>query len=260
MQNRSSAPSHSSGRSSANLVRLEDMDDFRVADGSPDIRGWSVLTADGQRAGRVESLIVDLSAMQVRFLDVHLDRDSMHLQEERHVLVPIEQAQLDKGSDDVHLEGMSASQLVTLRAYQPGAEIDSGSSLGRDSASAADQAERHLTLSEEEMRIGKRQTQAGEVEVRKTVETEHLSTQVPVSHEEVSIERRAIQPGSGQTGTISEDEIRIPLMGEEAVVEKRVVPREEVVISKKTVHGEQTVDAELKRERLDVNETNRSRR
>jgi uncharacterized protein (TIGR02271 family) len=56
------------------------------------------------------------------------------------------------------------------------------------------------------------------------------------------------------------DEIRVPLMREEAVVEKRPVVKEEIVIGKKVVEEQQTVEAEVRREEFDINDpTNRTR-
>lgn len=113
--------------------------------------------------------------------------------------------------------------------------------------------DQRLTLAEEELRVGKRQVQAGEVQLRKSVETHHVSEQVPLMREEITIERRPITADSGATGNveISENEIRIPLMAEEAVVEKRTVGVEEVTLRKHQVTEEETVEADLRRERLD---------
>ena len=41
------------------LVPLKELDDFRVADGEPDIRGWNVYTATGREIGDIEDLLVD---------------------------------------------------------------------------------------------------------------------------------------------------------------------------------------------------------
>ncbi|MEG3193797.1 YsnF/AvaK domain-containing protein, partial [Lysobacter sp. D1-1-M9] len=101
---------------------------------------------------------------------------------------------------------------------------------------------------------------AGEVDVRKTVETERVAKTVPVSHEEVTVERRPVTGATPRGGKISEDEVRIPLSAEEAVVEKRTVPKEEVVIRKQTVQGEQKVEADLKRERVDVDKNANARK
>jgi len=111
--------------------------------------------------------------------------------------------------------------------------------------------EARLTLSREELAVGKQQVQAGEVALRKTVETEHVRENVPVSREEVRVERRPLSADSAADVDIGEDEIRIPLTREEVVVEKRAVPVEEVVLRKDVVTEERAVEADLRRERLD---------
>ncbi|HEV2148342.1 MAG TPA: YsnF/AvaK domain-containing protein [Longimicrobiaceae bacterium] len=126
--------------------------------------------------------------------------------------------------------------------------------LERDRTLRDDQAERdaRLTLSEEELAVGKRRMEAGEVEIDKRVETRHVSEQVPLSHDEVTIERRPIEPGMHASARIAEEEIRVPLSEEEAVVQKRVVPKEELVVRKQQVEETEMVEADLRRERVDV--------
>jgi uncharacterized protein (TIGR02271 family) len=244
----------------AHLRRLDDLDDFTVADGDPDVRGWDVRTADGRKAGKVDDLVVDTNAMQVRYLDVELDRSELRLDDDRHVLVPIANARLDDDNDDVLLGSMTADQVVALQPFPHDQPIGASTAPAAPSTDprqfygkrGGTGAVQRVTLSEEQLRVGKRATEAGEVDVRKTVETEHVSQQVPVMHEEVTIERRALSPDASTNASISEDEVHIPLTAEEAVVEKRAVAREEVVISKKMVEGEQTVEADLRKERVDV--------
>ncbi len=76
-------------------------------------------------------------------------------------------------------------------------------------------------------------------------------------HEEVHIDRRPAQAGASTSARIGKDEITIPVMGEEVVVQKRVVPVEEIVISKSVVRDTETVEADLKREKIDVDRTGR---
>ena len=121
-------------------------------------------------------------------------------------------------------------------------------------------SEQRLTLSEEQLSVGKRQVSAGEVQLNKRVETEHVRESVPVMREEVTIERRPLSANADINADIGEDEIRIPLMAEEVVVEKRVVPTEEVIVSKRAVQEEKTVEADLRRERVDYDENDISRR
>jgi uncharacterized protein (TIGR02271 family) len=126
--------------------------------------------------------------------------------------------------------------------------------------------ERRLTLSEEELAVGKRQQRAGAVEIDKHVETEHVREAVPVTREEVSVERRPVSGEMHGSARIEEDNIRIPVREEEAVAEKRVVPREELVVKKHQVQGRETIEADLRHERADVHregqvrESDRNRR
>ncbi len=127
-----------------------------------------------------------------------------------------------------------------------------------ESSEAGDADETRLTRAEEELEIGKRRVQAGEVNVHKHVETEHVTRPVTTRREEVTIERRPISAdrasGHGSTATeIGDDsEIRIPITEEELVVEKRAVVKEELVIKKHMVTEDETVEADLRKERIDI--------
>ena len=300
-----------------NLGRLSEMDDFQVADGYPDIRGWEVKSSDGRTVGEVKDLIADTAAMRVRYLDVEVDRTIGELaqdattpgDQERHVLLPIGIVRLDDAGDDVLVDGYTAAQIAGLPRYTGGAVSSdyertlharrydtgantadmaaagtaAGSAVGagltgapvmsplredridydhpdfddqrafagrrRDRANTMDREDR-LTLAEEQLAVGKQTVQAGEVGVRKTVETEHVRETVPVMHEEVTIERHPISASDARDVRIGEDEVRVPVMREEIVAEKRVVPREEVIVRKQAMTENREVDADLRRERL----------
>ena len=258
------------------IAPLGELDDFKVADGDPDIRGWDVTTQDGRRVGEVDELLVDTGAMKVRYIAVELDDDVAG--SDRKVLVPIGAAQLDDDDDRVLVIGISAEQFSTLPEYRREAfdrdyESSLLSSYDRDHRTEDDlYASRHfddrnffgarrgarearVTRSEEELNIGKRQVQAGEVEVRKTVETEHVRQPVTRMREEVTVERHAAQGQQSGDIEIGEDEIRIPVVEEEVVVEKRPVVKEEIVVKKHAVTDEQAVEADVRRERIDVDDS-----
>ena len=240
MHNHSENNSRMSG---VHLAPLGQLDNCRIADGEPDIRGWNVHTLDGCTAGKVDDLIVDTDARKVRYMDVKLDRKELGLSEDRHVLVPLDDARLDPRSDDVLLESTTREQLSRMQAMDRDT-LASMQSTRRDSS--------RMTLSEEQLRVGKHVTESGAVDVHKTVRSQRMEKDVPVMHEEVEVERRPLSAESSTRATIREDEIHVPLRSEEAFVEKRTVPREEVVIRKKLVAGEQHVEADLRHEQVDV--------
>lgn len=117
--------------------------------------------------------------------------------------------------------------------------------------------EQVVTRSEEELAVGKRSVEAGAVNVRKTVETEHVREQVPVTREEVTVERRPVSDVRAGDATIGADEIRVPVREEEVIAEKRPVVREEIVVRKHAVQETETVEADLRKERVDVEDTTR---
>ena len=86
------------------LVHLADVHDLRVAEGDPDIRGWAVRTAGGEKVGTVKDLIVDTVLMKVRYIEARIDRETLNSSGDRYVLIPIGTARLDDAKDDVYLD------------------------------------------------------------------------------------------------------------------------------------------------------------
>lgn len=99
------------------VVPLDQLDDFEIADGDPDIRGWDVHTADGRRIGEVDDLLVDRLAMKVRYLDVDLDDEIDRADDDRHILVPIGYARLDEDDDRVVVDTLSRDDLAAMPLY-----------------------------------------------------------------------------------------------------------------------------------------------
>jgi hypothetical protein len=89
---------------SPRLVHLADVHDLRVADGDPDIRGWDVCTAGGEKVGTVKDLIVDTRLMKVRYIEARIDRETLNSSDDRYVLIPIGSARLDDAKDHVYLD------------------------------------------------------------------------------------------------------------------------------------------------------------
>jgi uncharacterized protein (TIGR02271 family) len=247
------------------VVPLNRLDGYAVADDDPDIRGWEVISADGIRIGAVDQLLVDTEAMKVRYLDVRMVAAS-----DRHALIPIGYARLEEDRSRVFVDNLVSTQVATLPAYAHGrvaGDMDTEFTRRFGAPPATNhRAERtRIVRSEEELAVGKRRTEAGEVQVHKTVETEHVRRPVQLAHEEVTVERRPItDPARAASASgearIQGGEIHVPLMAEEAVVEKRVVPKEELIVRKHEVQEREVVEADLRRERIGVDRQGDARR
>ncbi len=112
-----------------------------------------------------------------------------------------------------------------------------------------------MTRSEERLRVGTESVQAGRARLRKYVVTENVSTTVPVSHEEVRLEREPITEANRDAALsgadISEEEHELTLHAERPVVAKETVPVERVRLSTETVTEEQQVNEQVRKEQID---------
>lgn len=245
------------GADLSNLTPLSALHDYDVSDDDSDVRGWDVIASDGKKIGEVEELLVDTSARRVRYLVVDVDTSLRSgMGQGGNVLIPVEGARLDDRNNKVLVSSVGSTNLSSLSAYDSSQFQRGSMSRGTETSArqrvGREEGEAHLTLSEEELAVGKRRESAGEVEVHKRVETERVRESVPVMREEVTVERRPVAPGTNPSARIESDEIHVPLTREEVVVEKRVVPKEELVIKKHQVQGEELVEADVRRERAEV--------
>ena len=118
----------------------------------------------------------------------------------------------------------------------------------------------NIRLYGEVLRVHKDRVSRGEVRLRKEVHTDMQTIQVPVTREELVIERVAADGQMATGGTadaFSEREIRIPLSEEHASVEKQAVLREEVRVGKREVSETESFNESVRSEELKVeDETN----
>ncbi len=115
----------------------------------------------------------------------------------------------------------------------------------------ADEDELRVQRSEEELRAGTREREAGAMRVRKRVRTDRESIEVPTKHEEVSVERVPVS-GEATEAQIGEEEVEVPVTEEEVVTDKRAVAKEEVRLRKDVVEETEVVEDDVRREEVDV--------
>ncbi|MFF5387895.1 DUF2382 domain-containing protein [Streptomyces sp. NPDC013012] len=131
-----------------------------------------------------------------------------------------------------------------------------GFTAGTAAGRAADTGDDAMTRSEEQMHVGVERTEAGRVRLRKYVVTEEVQQTVPVSHEEVRIEREPITDANRDEALsgaeITEAEHEVILHEERPVVETRTVPVERVSLKADEVTEEQTVSGEVRKEEIEV--------
>lgn len=112
-----------------------------------------------------------------------------------------------------------------------------------------------MRLHEEHLSIDKEQKQTGKVNVEKHIVETQERVEVPVEHEEVYIERRAVDETAAGDIVDDGEKIHILVMEERVEVTKRPVVSEEIVVGKRKVTDTELVNETVRREKADIQRT-----
>jgi len=154
---------------------------------------------------------------------------------------------VDAGADTANAMDILKRYKADVRSARSGAAPTPAPVAGNDT-----QGDREMQLRAERLQVDKQRVGYGEASVRKEVVTETQTIDVPVSHEELVIERHAVNSDKAG-GTIGQnEEIRIPLSEERVNVSKSTVVTEEVEVGKRQVAGVERVSDTVRHEELIV--------
>ncbi|MBT2530905.1 YsnF/AvaK domain-containing protein [Arthrobacter sp. ISL-48] len=121
-----------------------------------------------------------------------------------------------------------------------------------------------MTRSEERLNVGTERQAMARVRLRKYVTTENVQQTVPVQREEVRLEREPITDenrGAAMAGPdLSDEEHEVVLHEERPVVDKETVPVERVRLDKDTVADDVTINEEVRKERIETDGIDDTRR
>ena len=172
----------------------------------------------------------------------------------------------ERRSEDYYGERRSEDVATDGVEREPGEYRDRPTSSDRADAAArdtrgargddvGDEDEMRVQRSEEELRVGTREHETGSVNVRKRVRTEREQVRVPRKREEVHVERVPVEGRERVSeDEIGDDEIRVPVIEEEIVVEKRPVVKEELRIRKDVVEDEEIIEEDVRKEEVEIDD------
>jgi uncharacterized protein (TIGR02271 family) len=238
-------------------------------------QGRNLIDRDGDKVGSIGDIYLDERTGRPEWLAVNTGLFGSNVSfvptaearaDGNDVRVPYEKSHI-KDSPNVEADG-ALSEEEEARLYrhygvayddEPVATTDRDRDLDRGTVGrdvSGPETDDAMTRSEEELRVGTTQREAGRARLRKYVVTENVTKTVPVQREEVRIEREPITDANVDDALegpeISEEEHEVTLRAEEPVVEKRVVPKERVRMDRDTVTEETQVDEELRKERIEA--------
>jgi uncharacterized protein (TIGR02271 family) len=268
---------HETGETGGGLTPTSSYDEGRFI-------GYEVVDRDENKVGTIESAWLDETGdpayLSVRTGWLGLGRShivpaqNVHLSEERgHLKVPYTLDQIKEAPEfDTNAElqpedeericshyGRYGFRREGWLEHRPAAERTERPPVieGRERTTETT-GEQRMKLKEEEVRVGKREVEAGGVRLRKVVRTETVNQPVELKREDIVIERT---PGKGgrTSEQFGEQEIYVPLRREEAVVSKEARVREEVRVGKREDREKQNVSETVRKEDVQVEREGESR-
>ncbi|SDB46139.1 PRC-barrel domain-containing protein [Flavobacteriaceae bacterium MAR_2010_188] len=125
------------------LHNLDELSDYKVADGYPNVKGWSVKDKDNRVIGEVENLLVNLEAQRVVYLDVEVDktildanydpysssahsevREFINKDGENHVIIPIGLVDINEAQKFVYTQTVDHRTFAETKRYRQGSDIN----------------------------------------------------------------------------------------------------------------------------------------
>jgi stress response protein YsnF len=228
------------------------------------LRGAPVLDSSGEKIGSVEEVFYDEQTKRPEWIGI-----GTGFLGTKRVLVPLEGASVEgdsvsvryskdqvKDSPDIDSDEISQERERELYSYygiQPSeapSETVLPASGGDDMGDVVSDAD-SVTRSEEELRVGTQEREAGRARLRKWVETEPVQMDVELQRETARVTRERIdQPVD--PSVIGEDEAEVTLREEQPVVAKEAVAKERIGLDKDVETERETVSGEVRKERVEV--------
>ena len=217
--------------------------------------GYEVYDRDGDKIGKVDDLFVDENdapeyiGVKMGFLGTRSTLIPWEVatvdENDRRIEVSVDKAQAKEGPAFDDDEDITPD--YEERVYSHYGLSSPRGSTNRDAYGdyyGDDEDELRVERSEEELRAGTREREAGRMNVRKRVLTDREQVKVPTRHEEVSVERVPVdEERSG--AEIGEDEVSMPVVEDEVVVDKRPVVKEEIDVDDQTTVRGRDRDVDL---------------
>ncbi|EYR63145.1 photosystem reaction center subunit H [Actinotalea ferrariae CF5-4] len=243
--------------------------------------GTTVRSSDGDKIGKVGQVYFDDVTGQPAWVTV-----ATGLFGSNESFVPVDSADVRDGELTVPFSKDKVKDAPNVAADQHLSEAEEAelyryygveySSAGTDTYAQTDTTDysktaRHgddvddaMTLSEERVDVGTERVETGRARLRKHVVTENVTKTVPVTREEVRIEREPITDANRDRAVdgpeITENEHEVVLHEERPVVHKETVPTERVRLGTEQVTTEETVSEQVRHEEIDTERDGGNRR
>ena len=125
------------------LYYINELSDYKISDGYPDVRGWDVKDIDNRVIGKVDNLLVNTDAERVVYLDVEVNnsiidanhdpygrpnhmevREFINKDGENHIIIPIGLIDINTDSNYVYTDVIDHRTFAETKRYRKGQVLD----------------------------------------------------------------------------------------------------------------------------------------
>lgn len=275
------------------INHLEELNhsDYKIADDEPNIDNWKIVDRSDKRVGKVHDMLFDKDRMKVRYIITNL-KDGEVMNEDRKVLIPIGQAQLNTSKERVVVPNITRDHLTTLPKYDNADNLTqedetlilntftgtSGTTqynretfydnehfnedkfYNHEKTNMGNKnmenrtSNKKVDVVEENLEVGKREVQTGGAKITSRVVERPVEERVNLREENVKVKRNPVDKpaDSSKMKNFEEKTIEATETSEVPVVNKEARVKEEVSLEKEVKNKEEVIKDKVKETKVDV--------
>ncbi len=270
------------------INHLEELNhsDYKIAEDQPNINNWKIVDQSGKRVGKVHDMLFDKDHMKVRYIITNL-KDGEIMSDDRKVLIPIGQAQLNTSDDRVVVPMITRDHLTALPRYEKADNLTqedetlilntfSGTkntnSYNRDTFYDDDNfneekfynhdkmenrnrtSDKKVDVVEENLEVGKRKVQTGGAKISSRIVERPVEERVNLREENVKVKRNPVDrpADTSKMKDFKDKTIEATETSEVPVVNKEARVKEEISLEKEVKNKEKVIKDTVKETKVDI--------
>ena len=271
-------------RTKINHLKELNHSDYKIADNQPHIDDWKIVDRSDRRVGKVHDMLFDKDRMKVRYIITNL-KDGEIMNEDRKVLIPIGQAQLNTSKKRVIVPNVTKDHLTALPKYDKADNLTQEDETlilntfsGTKSTTPYNRetfydnehfnedkfydheknmdrtSNKKVDVVEENMEVGKREVQTGGAKVTSRIVERPVEERVNLREENVKVKRNPVDKpaDTSKMKNFEEKTIEAKETSEVPVVNKEARVKEEVTLEKEVQNKEEVIKDKVKETKVDV--------
>ena len=268
------------------INHLEELNhsDYKIADNEPNIDNWKIYDRSDKKVGKVHDMLFDKNRMKIRYIVTNL-KDGDILKEDRKVLIPIGQAQLNRSKERVMVPNVTKEHLTALPKYDNANNLTQEDETlildtfsGKKTTTPYNKdtfydnehfkeekfydheknmdktSKKKVDVVEENLEVGKREVKTGGAKVTSRIVEKPVEERVNLRKEDVKVKRNPVDKpaDTSKMKNFEEKTIEATETSEVPVVNKEARVKEEITLEKDVKNKKEVIKDKVRETKVDV--------